>query len=560
MKQTDRIKQIGIDFGTSTTEISHVVEGALTPEFFRIGPAGTEILPSVIAFRRNGKTLFGREADNAVNTDNCMVFRSIKRSLVAGQEQATHDVFGKTMTNEEIAHEFLAEAFRRTVRYGSQDAARAVIGCPTDAGRAYREFARTGLTRNGFEANTLRDHVLEEPALSAYAMRRLESLSDGKCVLIYDFGGGTFDTALAQIEVDLLTGRRSVNLIYAAGDLKLGGDDIDHAVLKAVLPRLVPGLEANLTQAQHSDLLHVCRDAKVTLSDEESVTILPPVSLAGVPGAAEVELTRSQLNEIAAPFWKRSTSVLDRLARGFYAVARNARGRNQTLKTLVDDEVVHTVICVGGTTRMPYFREQLESVFGKQRVMEYDVIPPEQAVAAGAALATEDVTATSVRLAPFACSAMLFDKEFNLVRPPRVVREAYSSVTGFTEAFVNGVPGGQETIALPTNARHVVFRFSHADEPLPDASTCWEHISGDTIRVCNKAWAEKLFVFIGANGEVRLRLDDGEPECWEAPWAAVGKSDRLLASEERVKAGVLEGREVWRKTFHDGSDTIMDVR
>ncbi len=557
------MKQIGVDFGTSTTEIAYVNEGVLTPEFFRIGPLGSEILPSVIAFQRNGETLFGREADNAPNTDDCMVFRSIKRSLVREQGQETHNVFGRIMTNEEIAHEFLAEAFRRThmARYRSKVAPRAVIGCPYDAGFLYRKFVRDGLTRNGYEAETLKDHVLEESALSAYAMRQLESFSDDKCILIYDFGGGTFDAALAQIENDPLSGQRSVNLVYEAGDLELGGDDIDNAIMEDVLPRLVPGLGAKpLSQAQRSDLLHVCRDAKVTLSDDEIVTVLPPVSFGSVPGAVSVELTRRRLNEIAAPFWERSTTVLSRLARGYYAVARNATLRNQTLQTLVGDKVVDAVICVGGTTRMPYFREQLENVFGKDRVREYDLIPPELAVGTGAALVTEDVTATSVRLAPYACYAMLFDNEFNLIKAPSMIRAAYSSVAGPNSTIMNGPPNGKETISLPTRARHAVLRFSHADEQLPDASTCWEHTEEDEVRISNKAGAKQLVITIGSNGRVTLRLDVEEPQCWEAPWAAIGKSDRLLASEERAKAIALAEQEEFNKTFHGRPSSRMDER
>ena len=517
--------QIGIDFGTTTTQIAFY-DGGLLPQFYPIGPNRTYSMPSVIACRRDGTWVYGAEADREVPSKDCIVLRSFKRDLVLHGANAMVDVFGRRMPTTEIAAQFIGEAIRRAVRYGASASERAIICCPTDADHFYRSFARKVLCDNHFRADTLQHHVVEEPALAAHVMRELESFDENTCALLYDFGGGTFDAALVKIERDAQSGGRAVRLIYAAGDLELGGDDIDNALVQHVLTELkVPGV--NISKAQRFQVRQACRRAKEQLTDEDVISIVVP-PLSGRASKAVI-VTRDAFDEIVEPLWQRSRTVLDRLARAYYAVAQSALSRNQSLDDLVRDKIVDTVICVGGTSKIPIIRRRLGDLFGPTLVTEYELIDAELAVAAGGALISETVSSTNVRQVAYACTLDCYDENLSPVGQPFVIKSPYTKAATLWSTLGHGAPGTTEHAQLPPSTRHLVLRFRHADQPEPPRE-CPQETTDDQYLVKNvrSAYAQ---VNISLDGSVRVQLDSGTVHPWQAPWSIIDHAAIRQAAE-----------------------------
>jgi molecular chaperone DnaK len=199
--------------------------------------------------------------------------------------------------------------------------------------------------------------IVNEPTAAALAYG-LQNRDKG-IVAVYDFGGGTFDCSILQLQDGVF------KVLSTHGDTHLGGDDLDLALLKSV--------EADVRAAAGGEisphLKQVLRDAservKIALSSKETTELVVPL---GHPGKYfRRVITRADWEELVSPFIEKSIASC------------KAALRDADLKPSAIDEVV----LVGGSSRIPLVRRRVEELFGRKPHCELN---PDEAVAMGAAV------------------------------------------------------------------------------------------------------------------------------------------------------------------------------
>ena len=219
-----------------------------------------------------------------------------------------------------------------------------VITVPAYFDDAQRQSTKDAARLAGL--NVLR--LLNEPTAAAVAYG-LDSAQEG-IIAVYDLGGGTFDISILRLSKGVF------EVLATGGDTALGGDDFDHLIADWVVEQTqIKPQNAN----QQRELLILANQTKVALTNVENTTIYWQGS--------SVEISRQQFNELIHNLVKRSLLTCRR-----------------ALKDAdVEADEVQQVVMVGGSTRVPYVREQVGEFFGKTPLTSID---PDKVVALGAAL------------------------------------------------------------------------------------------------------------------------------------------------------------------------------
>ena len=219
-----------------------------------------------------------------------------------------------------------------------------VITVPAYFDDAQRQSTKDAARLAGL--NVLR--LLNEPTAAAVAYG-LDSAQEG-IIAVYDLGGGTFDISILRLSKGVF------EVLATGGDTALGGDDFDHLIADWVVEQTqIKPQNAN----QQRELLILANQTKVALTNVENTTIFWQGS--------SVKISRQQFNELIHNLVKRSLLTCRR-----------------ALKDAdVEADEVQQVVMVGGSTRVPYVREQVGEFFGKTPLTSID---PDKVVALGAAL------------------------------------------------------------------------------------------------------------------------------------------------------------------------------
>jgi molecular chaperone DnaK (HSP70) len=255
--------RFGIDFGTTRTVVAAVDEGRYPVASFDHDGRYVDYLPGYAAIDREGRPCFGDEARRRMADRNSFAVSSVKRAIGGLAPDDRVPGLGE-ITALELSTRYVAWIRRMLCERSNLDvpsdrALPTMIAVPANAGTHQRYVTMESFRRAGFEVLGM----INEPTAAAieYGHRNSSALSPRspkRYVLVYDLGGGTFDTAAIHL------GGRRFRLLTSRGIAKLGGADFDEHLLELAAEALRFDPHA-LAAGQRAAMLEVCREAKEAL-------------------------------------------------------------------------------------------------------------------------------------------------------------------------------------------------------------------------------------------------------------------------------------------------------
>ena len=342
---------IGIDLGTTRSAVAKIEDGE--PKILE-NSEGERVTPSIVAFD-DDERLVGKPAKNQMLTNEENTVKSIKRHM---GEDYTVELEGEDYTPQEISSMILQKLKQDAEDKIGEEVTKAVITVPAHFDDTQRQATKDAGEIAGLEV----ERILNEPTAASLAYG-LDDDSD-KEVLVYDFGGGTFDVTVLEM------GDGIYEVQSTEGDNDLGGDDFDQKIVDWVLEKFE---EENGIELENDEALQRIREkaeeAKKELSSKKKTKITIPFihQEDGETFNIDYELTRSKFESLAEELIQRTTEPVE--------TAMDDAGLNSS--------DLDEVILVGGTTRIPAVREHVQAITGLEPDQS---VSPDEAVALGAAI------------------------------------------------------------------------------------------------------------------------------------------------------------------------------
>lgn len=350
---------VGIDLGTTNSLVATVRSGKAD---ILLDEKDRALIPSVVYYGAE-QPMVGYEAKANAGQDPHNTIISVKRligrSLADVQSrypnlpyrfQASENGLPMIVTQQGVRSpiEVSADILRCLSSLAEKRLAGELVGCVITVPAYFDDAQRQGTKDAARLAglNVLR--LLNEPTAAAIAYG-LDSGQEG-VIAVYDLGGGTFDISILRLS------RGVFEVLATGGDTALGGDDFDH-LLADYLAQQADFIAS--TDQEKRRLLDLSTQVKIDLTQTEKVE----VNL----NNHSIVVERATFNSLIQPLVKRT----------LLACRRALKDAGVSV-----DEVIETVM-VGGSTRVPFVREQVAEFFGKAPLTSID---PDKVVALGAAI------------------------------------------------------------------------------------------------------------------------------------------------------------------------------
>jgi len=370
-------KILGIDLGTTNSAMA-IVEGGepkiienkegarTTPSIVAISKAGERVV-GVLAKRQavtnphntifSVKRLIGRKfSDAEVQRDKKLLPYEIKESADGGVEVKMGD---KWLNPAEISAMILQKLKADAEAKLGETITEAIITCPAYFDDNQRKATKIAGEIAGFDVK----RVINEPTAAALAYG-LNKKKDEK-IIVYDFGGGTFDISILDVGAD------TVEVKATGGDTHLGGDDLDQKVMNWVVDQFKKdnGIDLAKDNLALQRIKEAAEKAKIELSGAMETEINLPFITSDSAGPKHLlyKITRSQLEQMVGEYIDKSIELV-----------------KQTLQEAnLQPADINEVVLVGGQTRMPRIIDEVRKLFGKEPNKE---VNPDEVVAIGAAV------------------------------------------------------------------------------------------------------------------------------------------------------------------------------
>ena len=348
---------IGIDLGTTNSEAAYMEGGRPTIIPSAEGSTfGGKMFPSVVAFTKDGERLVGEPAkrQSGLNPDGTVT--RIKRKM-GSDFRVT--IGSKKYSPEDISAFILQKIKADAENFLGETVTEAVLTVPAYFNDSQRQATKDAGKIAGFNVQ----RIVNEPTAAALAYG-LEKEGEHKIVVL-DLGGGTFDVTIMEM------GDGVFEVISTSGDTKLGGSDMDDAIVEYLAEDF--SRKHGIDLRQDPKALQRLRDAgekaKIELSGTLSTDVNLPYIWADTSGPKHLEmnLSRAKLQDLVEP-------ILTRCDKPIRQAFKDAKMKYTD---------IDKVILVGGPTRMPITREYFERIIGKKAARGVD---PMQCVAMGAAI------------------------------------------------------------------------------------------------------------------------------------------------------------------------------
>lgn len=235
----------------------------------------------------------------------------------------------------------------------------AIITVPAYFDDGQRKATKVAGEIAGFEVK----RVINEPTAAALAYG-LNKKKDEK-IVVYDFGGGTFDISILEV------GEDTIEVKATGGDTHLGGEDFDQKIMDWLAEQYKKdeGIDLAKDPLATQRLKEAAERAKIELSSSMETEVNLPFITSDSSGPKHLlyKLTRSQLENMVREYIDKSLDLV-----------------RQTLKEgKLEAKDIDEIVLVGGQTRMPAIQEGVKALFGKEANKS---INPDEVVAIGAAI------------------------------------------------------------------------------------------------------------------------------------------------------------------------------
>ncbi|RJR40688.1 MAG: Hsp70 family protein [Desulfobacteraceae bacterium] len=373
--------RFGIDFGTTRTVAAAAENGNYPVCTFTWKGEQKEYIPSLVAVKGDS-VFFGWEAVEILNEPGVYVLRSMKRVTQQFNPEAILEIspdFHISMLD--LVTLFLRHVMQMLKKNGNlllKKSARieAMVATPANAGSNQRYLTLEAFRRAGFAVLG----AMNEPSASAveFAHRYLSNLgpkSPKKYMVVYDLGGGTFDTSAVALA------GRNFEVIGHEGIGRLGGDDFDEVILDMTLAALGRSRE-ELTSSEKARLLEECRERKEGLKANTRRMVVDPG-----PGICEESPVVIETREIYArceDLVRQSIEKLEEVISGLKSLSVD----------LEDPRSLAAIYLVGGSVSFPPVARKVRELYGnKVKVSPF----PYAATAIGLAIAADPDARISMR-------------------------------------------------------------------------------------------------------------------------------------------------------------------
>jgi len=555
-------KVLGIDLGTAITKSASIINGE--PKALE-NREGSILTPSIIAQTKGGERVVGILAQRQAITNPKNTISAVKRFI--GRRFSDSEVqkelkllpyetreksdggvevkMGDKWYNPiEISSMILQKIKADAKDKLGEEVKNVVITCPANFDDSQRKATIAAGEIAGFKV--LR--VINEPTAAALAYGF--GKKDAQKILVYDFGGGTFDVTILDVSPDV------VEVLATGGESHLGGNDFDQRIIDWILAEFKKeqGIDLVKDALALQRLKEAAEKAKTELSSAMETNINLPfiTSDADGPKHLEYKLSRAQFDSMTNDLIIRS---IDRVKKTLEEIKMNKSEINE-------------VILVGGTTLIPAARDAVKNFFGQEPNKS---INPEEVVAIGAAIEAEILTAKEEGRTPEGDikSVLLLDvlplslgiETLGGVSTPMIAKNTTIPTTGsqvFSTAVDNqpsveiNVLQGERSMASDNRSlgKFILNGIPPAPRGIPQVEVKFDIDANGVLTVTAIDKASNKSQSIKVEGSIGISKEDIEK---------MRKDAEIHAAEDQKKKESIEVKNIADNLIYQSEKTIKDA-
>ncbi len=546
-------KILGIDLGTTNSAMA-IVEGGEAKIIEN--KEGARTTPSIVAISKTGertvgvlakrqavtnpqntifsvKRLIGRKfSDPEVQRDKKLLPYEIKESADGGVDVKMGD---KWLNPAEISAMILQKLKADAEAKIGETISEAIITCPAYFDDSQRKATKIAGEIAGFKV----DRVINEPTAAALAYG-LNKKKDEK-IVVYDFGGGTFDISILDVGAD------TVEVKATGGDTHLGGDDFDQKIMDWIVKEFKKdsGVDLQKDNLALQRIKESAEKAKIELSSSLETEINLPFITSDATGPKHLllKLKRAQLEDMVGKDIDKSIDLI-----------------KKTMKEAgLEPKDINEIVLVGGQTRMPKIQEEVKKYFGKEPNKE---VNPDEVVAIGAAVQGGimqgnvrdvlllDVTPLSLGIETFGgVNTILIAKNTTV---PTAKNQVFSTAADSQTSVEVHVLQGERPMAQDnkTLGRFILDGIPPAPRGLPQIEVSFDIDANGILNVSAKDKATNKIQSIRIEGSSGISKEEIE---------RMKKDAETHASEDKKKQEVIEIKNTADALIYTCEKTLKDA-
>ncbi len=547
-------KILGIDLGTTNSAMA-IIEGGEPTIIENV--EGNRTTPSIVAISKTGERLVGQIAKRQAVTNPKNTIYGIKRFMGHNfDEDAVQSDKGivpyevkkgadngvvvhmgeKDYRPEEVSAMILSKLKADAEAKLGEKITEAVITVPAYFNDAQRKATQDAGKIAGLEVR----RIINEPTAAALAYGFNKKKEEK--IVVYDFGGGTFDVTVLEV------GDEVVEVKSTDGDAHMGGRDIDQRIVRHLISEFKKseGIDLGKDPLALQRLDEAAEKAKHELSTtgESEINIPFITSDANGPKHMLVRLSRTTLEELAREFIDRSIEITKR-----------ALEASPFKKEDIDE-----IILVGGQTRMPAIIQAVKDLFGKE---PNKTVNPDEVVAVGAAIQAgifqgdvQDITLVDVIPLSLGIETMggvatkLIEKNTHI---PTKREQIFSTAADNQTSVEIHIVQGERPMASDNKSlgRFILDGMPPAPRGIPQVEVVFDVDSNGVLKVTAKDKSTNKVQTIRIEANSGLTPDDIE---------RMKKDAEAHASEDEKKKQLIESRNIAEQMIYTAEKSLTDFK